>query len=238
MAVFEADLVHKQAEEVFRAIITLFLHSPLLSLTLHPSLYFSYSARLGPCLPDNCKQLGKLVAPPSPSRGLLVYNLIEANVKTVKAWEKQDVSVRWNLNCQPVQNIKRVCLIGRQEHKKREDKEGKRWRTSKKKKNSAFFHICIKMQLGSSQFPFSHTHSHTSMYLYLLFSFFLRALWAPELVLLQLSQMSKSTRKFNVYQDLSTPVISKQEWPDVQVKGTKLWKASVKVPSAQLTFPA
>lgn len=78
------------------------------------------------------------------------------------------------------------------------------------------------MQLGSSQFPFSHTHSHTSMYLHLLFSFFLRALWAPELVLLQLSQMSKSTGKFNVYQDLSTPVISKQEWPDVQVKGTKL----------------
>lgn len=126
MAVFEADLVHKQAEEVFRPIITLFLLSPSLSFALHPSLHFSYSARLGPCLPDNCKQLGKLVAPPSPSRGLLVYNLIEANVKTVKAWEKQDVSVRWNLNCQPVQNIKRVCLIGRQEHKERENKAGKR----------------------------------------------------------------------------------------------------------------
>lgn len=134
MAAFEADLVHKQAEEVFRAIITLFLLSPSLSLALHPSLHFSYSARLGPCLPDNCKQLGKLVAPPSPSRGLLVYNLIEANVKTVKAWEKQDVSVRWNLNCQPVQNIKRVCLIGRRENKKRENKGGKRWRSSKKKK--------------------------------------------------------------------------------------------------------
>lgn len=65
----------------------------------------------GPGLPDNCKQLGKLVAPASPSGGLLVYNLIGLHVKTVKAWEKQDASVRWNSNCQPAQNIRTVCLI-------------------------------------------------------------------------------------------------------------------------------
>lgn len=62
-------------------------------------------------LPDNCKQLGKLVAPASPSGGLLVYNLIGLHVKTVKAWEKQDASARWNSNCQPAQNIRTVCLI-------------------------------------------------------------------------------------------------------------------------------
>lgn len=117
MAVFEADLAHKQAKEVFRALITqslpLSLTSPLPPLSFSLSLSFSPSSspllwfsRSGPCFPDNCKQLGKLVAPPSPSRGLLVYILIEANVKTVKVWKKQDASMRWNSNCQPGQILR------------------------------------------------------------------------------------------------------------------------------------
>lgn len=120
MAVFEADLAHKQAKEVFRALITQSLPLSLALSYVSPpppplsfSLFFSPSSspllwfsRSGPCFPDNCKQLGKLVAPPSPSRGLLVYILIEANVKTVKVWKKQDASTRWNSNCQPAQILR------------------------------------------------------------------------------------------------------------------------------------
>lgn len=80
----------------------------------------------GPGLPDNCKQLGKLVAPASPSGGLLVYNLIGLHVKTVKAWEKQDASVRWNSNCQPAQNIRTVCLIACNQRGK-SNMEGGEW---------------------------------------------------------------------------------------------------------------
>lgn len=97
MGMFEAFLVRKQAEEVFRTVFT-HTHKP-------------HTNRPSPGLPDNCKQLVKLVAPPSPSRNLLVCHLIEANVKTVKSWEKQDALVRWNWNCQPAQNINSVCLI-------------------------------------------------------------------------------------------------------------------------------
>lgn len=75
---FEPYLLSKHTEEVFRPVIIDFLTGPAF------------------CRPDNCKQLGKLVAPASPSGFMLVYNLIEENVKTVKGWKKQDAFLRWN----------------------------------------------------------------------------------------------------------------------------------------------